>query len=289
MEQLERVGRAARRARAACHPENLERWLATLAAEGKKPSTLSAYLTAVSQRHANEPGPNPAQDPGVRQVLAGLRRLAVDDGYAPKQSDPLRWHHIKLIIHAAPAPRPNQPGGRLETAQQAAQRAVTDIALICVAHDAALRSSELLALNWSDVELPQDGLGALILIRRSKTDQDGRGTALTISQFTAQALARHKPPDAEPDDKVFKMSPSALTRRIKAAAQAAGIDPRNITTHSPRIGMAQDLTAAGTDLPGLMQACRWDTSKMAAHYTKRINPHHTAAAEYLRSQHHPTR
>ena len=61
----------------------------------------------------------------------------------------------------------------------------------------------------------------------------------------------------------------ALTR---AAAKAAGIDHANITSHSPRVGMAQDLFAASVDLPGLMQHCRWTSAAMAGHYTRNLPP-----------------
>ena len=44
--------------------------------------------------------------------------------------------------------------------------------------------------------------------------------------------------------------------RLKAAAEAAGINPTGISSHSTRVGMAQDLTAAGIDLLGLMHAGR---------------------------------
>ena len=38
--------------------------------------------------------------------------------------------------------------------------------------------------------------------------------------------------------------------------------------HAPRIGMAQDLTAAGVGLPALMVAGRWKSERMPAHYSR---------------------
>ena len=267
--------------------DGLEYWMADLWSKGMKPSTLGTYLTAVSRKHAGHPFPNPADHSEVRQLLSGLKRLAVRAGNMPKQADPLRWSHILEIIDSAYKPRCNQPGGRQESPEQAARRAVTEIAMICVAHDAALRCSELLALTWADVELPAEGEGGLVWIRRSKTDQNGQGAAVPISKFTAQALNRLRPDSARLGDRVFDISPSTVTRRIKAAAQAAGIDSENISSHSPRVGMAQDLVAFGIDLPGLIQACRWKSDRMAALYTRNIAAHHTPAAKCLKSQPHP--
>ena len=268
-------------------PEHIQRWLATLWLEGKKPSTLGTYLSAVARELDGCGGPNPARHHDVGLVLSGLRSKAADNGKTPRQADPLLWSHALRIIDTAHLPRRNQPGGRLETPEQAQKRALFDIALICAAHDAALRRSELLALKWSDINPPQPGGCWTVLIRRSKTDRTGQGAYAPISDYTAQALATIKPASARPDDRIFDISPSTVTRRLKAAAQAAGIDPANISSHSPRIGMAQDLTAHGIDLPGLMLAGRWKKAEMPAHYTQHLAAQNTPAAQYLKTQQPP--
>lgn len=264
--------------------EDLENWLIALWNQGKKPTTLRAYRAAVAHELDSHPGPNPARSPQVRDLLSGLARQAVDEGITPQQAAPLRWCEIMLIVEVAYLPRRNQPGGRAETAEEAARRALVDIAMICVAHDAALRCSELLALIWADIELAGGGEFSTVRIRRSKTDQNGQGVLVSISQFTSKALWRLKPIDARPDDPVFRLSPSTVTRRFRAAAKAAGIDHANITSHSPRVGMAQDLFAAEIDMPGIMQQCRWTSSTMALRYIRNLSPHHTPAAQYLRTQ-----
>jgi len=265
----------------------LEHWLADLWIQGMKPTTLGTYLTAVGQEHAGHLIPNPANHPQVRLLLGGMKRQTADEGITPRQADPLRWIHILQIIDSAYRPCRNQPGGRTETPEQAARRADVDIAMICVAHDAALRCSELLALTWAHVDLPANSEVGLVWIRRSKTDQNGHGAAAPISKFTAQALARTRPDSASPGDRIFDFSPSTVTRRMKAAAQAAGIDSANISSHSPRVGMAQDLAAAGIDLPGLMQACRLKSATTASRYIQRLAAHHTPAAQILKTQPHP--
>ena len=267
-------------------PAHLQGWLAFLAAEGKATDTLRTYRAAVAHCLDDRPGPNPARDPQVRRLLAGLARQAADKGRTPRQADPLRWTHIILIVETAYTPRHNQPGGRKETTRQARQRANIDIAMIALAHDALLRCSELLALTWADINLPANGGRGTVQIRRSKTDQNAQGAVVPISEFAAQALARIKPTAADPEDRVFAISPSTVSRRFKAAAQAAGINPANITTHSPRVGMAQDLVAWGIDMPGLMLAGRWATTTTAARYTRNLAAHHTPAARYLKTQHH---
>ncbi|WP_420431798.1 tyrosine-type recombinase/integrase [Candidatus Poriferisocius sp.] len=264
--------------------ERLRDWLACLHLEGKKPSTLRTYLAAVAHRLRGRRGPNPARHPRVSLLLAGLARYAAERGVATRQAQGLRWERILLIEAAAPASRRNQPGGRLETPQQARKRADTDIAMAAVGHNGALRCSELLALTWGAVDFSEGPGLATIWIGRSKTDQNGKGAAVPISEYAAQALARLRPEDFDPDARIFDFSPSTARRRLKAAAKAAGIDPAGISTHSLRVGMAQDLAASGTGTIGLMLAGRWDTTETAAQYARRLQAQHTPAAQYLKTQ-----
>ncbi len=76
-----------------------------------------------------------------------------------------RTHH-----RLGPYPQAQPTHKRTETPEQAEQRARTDTAMITLAHDAALRCSELLALRWKDIEAPDDDRLTVVRIRRSKTD-----------------------------------------------------------------------------------------------------------------------
>ena len=269
---------------ASAAPADVQGWLVDLAAEGKKPSTLRTYRAAVAHRYNEMGGANPARDAQVGRVLSGLRRQAADAGCVPRQAGPLRRHHVEQIADSAFEPRRNQPGGRRETPEQAARRAVVDIALAVVAHDGLLRCSELLAIRWADVVAAENGGGTLIYIRCSKTDQGANGAFVPVSQFASQALERIRPADAGPDRLVFDMSASTVARRLKAAAKAAGIDPADISTHSPRVGMAQDLAAAGIDIAAIMVAGRWSTPSMVALYTRRLKAADTAIAKHLQTR-----
>ena len=234
-------------------PGDLQQWLAALADQDKSPDTLRTYHAAVAHWHRGLTGPNPARDPEVLALLDSLARQAAARGRAREQPDPLRWHHICQIADHAHKPRRNQPGGHLETPSQARRRAEVDIALIAVAHDASLRCSQILALEWGDVDAPQHGgLGQVRVPHPTAAQQD----FAPISEFAAQALARIRPPDADGTQRVFDFSANTAARRIKAAAGAAGIDPANITASSPALGMAQDLDAYRAELLDLMQTSR---------------------------------
>ena len=55
---------------------------------------------------------------------------------------------------------------------------------------------------------------------------------------------------------------------MKDAAKAAGF-PAGFTGHPGSVGMDQDLTASGVEMPALMTADRWTISKMSARCTER--------------------
>ena len=132
--------------------------------------------------------------------------------------------------------------------------------------DGLLRVSEAAALRWGDVELAGDGSGR-IRIPESKTDQDAEGAVLYLGPAAVEALLAIRPWDAVMDaaKPVFGLHPDSIRRRLRQAAQAAGLpDWRSITGHSGRVGMSQDLAAAGFALPELMTAGRWKSPRMPA-------------------------
>ena len=83
--------------------------------------------------------------------------------------------------------------------------------------------------------------------------------------------------------KVFDLSGSQIARRIQAATKTAGLGD-GFRAHSPRVGMAQDLSTAGAELPELMTAGRWDSPIMPARYTEAQAAGKGAVAQYHRGE-----
>jgi integrase len=57
-------------------------------------------------------------------------------------------------------------------------RAIRDRAILALGLAAALRRSELVALEWRDVEMVDKGLK--LTLRHSKTDQEGEGQVIAV-------------------------------------------------------------------------------------------------------------
>ena len=161
-------------------------------------------------------------------------------------------------------------------------RAAVDVALMEVMRDGLLRGSEASALRWGELEFHADG-SVRLHVARSKTDQMAEGAVLYLGPTAVDALLAIRPQEAvmDPGASVFGLSARQISRRIKAATKMAGLGG-GFSAHSPRVGMAQDLSAAGAELPELMPAGRWDSPAMPAKYTESQAAGRGAVARYHR-------
>src|SRR5205085_7243810 len=112
----------------------------------------------------------------------------------------------------------------------------------------AMRRSELVALDRCDVTETDDGL--IITMTRSKTDQEGEGRQIgipygsnpTTCPFRAlRAWLEHsgiedgplfRPIDRHGHLSTERLSDRAVAIIIKRAAEAAGLDPKQVAGHS---------------------------------------------------------
>lgn len=131
------------------------------------PATMTKWIAAIGDRHrrAGVEVPPTAHET-VRATLAGIRREYAESGDRPRNPRaPLLTDDILAIVAAARA----QTGG---WAAAVAER--RDTALLMMGFAGAFRRGELVGLLGADVALhPLDGVH--IAVRRSKTDQEGRG------------------------------------------------------------------------------------------------------------------
>ncbi len=243
---------------------------------GHKPATLRAAAAAIGFVHRAAGFDNPCVRPEVKRTLRSATRKA---GRAQKQAKGLTADGLAAIRSTACEPRAGR-GGRPESAETAESRGRLDIAVISLMRDAMLRVSEAAALTWLDIEEEPDGTGRL-LIRRSKTDPEGSGVVAFVSAPTMEALGSIRN-GAPTSANIFGLRPNQMSKRIKKAAQAAGLGD-GFSGHSPRVGMAQDLVRAGVELPGLMTAGRWRTPAMPARYTRNETASRGAIAQFYRT------
>ena len=243
-------------------------YLGDLYEEGLSSACAAMTVAALRFRARLNGRPSPVGAASER-VLAGFRRLATERGRG--QVTGVRWEQADRA--AAMAERAGGLAG------------LRDAAIIAVASDALLRVSEISALDVSDVNLE----GKTVLIRRSKTDQEGEGAVQFLGEPTVERVrawllgasltegplfrAIHKSGRVQAE----RLTERSLRRIIIRRARDAGVEGR-ISGHSLRVGSAQSLASAGASLVEMQLAGRWQSPAMPGRYAQGQLAHRGAVA-----------
>lgn len=218
------------------------RYLTHLAGLGRSVSTIDRRAAAIAAVHRAAGHTTPTAFEEVRSILTGIRNTL---GRRPEKKQALTADLLAKVIKKI-------RGEDLAS--------VRDRALILVCFGAALRRSELVALDVSDLERHRRGL--LVRIGRSKTDQQGVGRSVAILDGKLKipaAVATWLNASGITDGPVFRgadrgrLSADRLTagqfaRILKSRCAAAGLDPDAFSGHSPRRGFATTAGDDGADL-----------------------------------------
>ena len=245
-------------------PLTVARYLAVRAGDGAAVATLRLATSAIAKVHEWAGHDSPGRDPGVREALKGWgRRLA-----RPQRQAGALTADVLAVIRLT-APKPRARGRGFETAEQAAQRARFDLALVAVLSDGGLRRSEAAALTWGDVVRWDDGSGRITVVR-SKTDVEAQGAVVAVTPAAMNALEAIRPAGVGGDAKVFGLSESQIARRVKAVARAAGlVDWEFFSGHSGRVGMARRMAQNGAPTHEIERQGRWKQGGgMVGRYTR---------------------
>lgn len=231
----------------------------------RKAATIRRYLSSIAKLHRAAGAENPVLDPSDgktrEDVLLALKRIAKAKGTRQKQAQPLNRPALERLLAAAG-----------ET-----PRGLRDAALLAVAYDTLCRRSELVALKVSDFSFNEDGSGTA-LIRKSKTDQTGKGMTRFLAVDTVVRIKAWLAAANVVEGEIFLSVNKAgrpgaplwaedVQRIFAKLGKAAGLSIA-YSGHSTRVGAAQDLVAAGFGLAEVMQAGGWRTGEMVARYTE---------------------
>ncbi len=157
-----------------------------------------------------------------------------------------------------------------------------DRALLLVAYDSMRRRSEMISLRVEDIEWIPD-IGASILLRKSKTDQQGCGKWIHLTRESTQALYQWLSAAKINEGLIFRgvrssgaitdgLCESRISRIYKTLARKAGLNEsvvQSISGHSMRVGGAQDLLNSGASLPQIMVKGGWAKTDTVLRYVER--------------------
>jgi integrase len=245
-------------------PSTIAAFIEACGEASKKPATVRRYLATIACAHRAAKILNPNDDEDVKMALKGLYNRSPK---RQRQAKALGWHEIKRFLITA--------GANI--------RADRERALIAVAYDTMARRSELVAMDVEDFSFMEDGSGRLI-IRRSKTDQQGEGSLAYLSPDTVEYLQAWLKVSAISSGAVFRrligrgrigprLQVDAIAQTFKRVAEFVGMtdeEMRLVSGHSIRVGATQDMLALNIDLASVMQAGRWKTTVMPMRYGEEV-------------------
>src|SRR5215210_5406333 len=222
-------------------PATIAGFLVDEAERGIAASTIGRRVAAIRYAHKLAEHPDPTGHPDVAETLKGIRRRlgTATEGKAPATAEVV----TQMLAHIPPG--------------LAGQRAR---AILVLGFSAALRRSELVALDVADLVPDRDGLR--LMIRRSKTDQEGAGqeiavphgrhlkpveavrTWLSAAGITAGPVFR--PVSRAGTVRGARLTDQSIANIVKWYATGAGLDPAVFSGHSLRAGFVT--TAAERDV-----------------------------------------
>jgi len=129
-------------------------YIAHLANDGKKTSTIERRLSAIRFAHKIAGYPTPTTEECVIAAMDGIRNVK---GSAPKKKAAALVWHVEAMIKQCPD----------------TLIGIRDRALLAICLAGGFRGSEPLSLNIEDLERVPEGF--VVFLKKSKTDQAGRG------------------------------------------------------------------------------------------------------------------
>ena len=241
-------------------------FIADQAANGIAPSTLNRRLAAIKLAHESAGYESPTKDKLVQATMSGIKRASQR---VKVKKSPATAERIESMIAYCPETLPG----------------LRDKALLLLGFGGAFRRSELVALTINDIERTPEGIK--VTIRKSKTDQEGKGHAIAIPngahfRIVDVLLAWLKAANIT-DGHLFrsikkgsKVQTKALTDRsvaniVKHYANKAGFTVDDFSGHSLRSGFLTSAARAGASPFKMMEISRHKSIETLAAYIRSEN------------------
>ncbi len=247
-------------------------YLTYLSSKGAKISTLKRRLVSLGVIHKLKGHYLDTKHPIIIENLMGIKRKI---GSFQQGKKPILINQLKSIINVI---------GNEKTKEI---KKIRDKTLILIGFGGGFRRSELVSIDYNDIELVPEGVK--IVIRRSKTDQFGEGMVKGLPYFSNQnycpvlhlkkwlEISNIKSgPLFRRFSKGSKLSENRLTDQsvallLKNYLDVAGIENKNYSGHSLRSGFATVSAESGADERSIMAMTGHKTTQMVRRYIKEAN------------------
>ena len=240
-------------------PKVLSLYLTHLSSTSKY-STLKRRIASIGVLHKMKGYYVDTKHPIIVENLMGIKRK---NGVNQKGKKPLLINDLKLLINV------------LNEKQKNIDKKLRDKAILLIGFSGGFRRSELVQLEYDDIEFVTEGVK--IFIKKSKTDQSGEGITKGIPYFNNEFYC---PVRALKDwlnhlnlrnGKIFKVSDKSIALIIKKYSNLANLDSKKYAGHSLRSGFATSAAEAGAEERSIMAMTGHKSTEMVRRYIKEAN------------------
>ena len=253
-------------------PRIVSLYLTHLSTKESKISTLKRRLVSIGMIHKIKGYYLDTKHPSIIENIMGIKRRK---GSIQKGKKPLLINELKELINA------------IDKENKEEIKILRDRTIILIGFSGGFRRNELVSLNYEDLDFVNEGLK--ISVRRSKTDQFGKGTVKALPYFDnsnycpvtslknwIKVASINSGPLFRRFTKGLSLSKNRLTDQsvaliIKSYLKLAGIDSKNYSGHSLRSGFATSAAESGAEERSIMSMTGHKSSEMVRRYIKEAN------------------
>jgi len=231
-------------------------------AEHSQSSTVRRRIAAIGRIHRLNRLPDTTKS---EEVLLAMRRMHRQKGRRQKQALGLTAELIEKMMEVA--------GDDM--------KGLRDRALLRLGYETMRRRSELVSLLIEDLSIRSDGSG-VVLLRFSKTDQEGEGKKLPLSKETVAVCKAWLEKVRETSGPILRkvsrfdvigkqLDGGSVSKIYKTLAKKSGLPEeivKGISGHSTRVGAAQDMLTNGRSLVQIMNRGGWKKPETVARYVE---------------------
>lgn len=230
---------------------------------GRALATVERALISIGLAQVLAGGENPRHAVEVREFMKGLRRRMRT--VRKREAPPLMLDDLRRLV---------------ATQTMMTRIGVRNRALLVVGWFGAMRRSEIVGLNRTDVRVDHEGV--VVVIRSSKTDQAGQGAIIGLPRrrddlCPAAALRAWLAVREDDNPALFvaldrrrhgqRLAPQGVERVMAIAAAAANVEV-HFTPHSLRAGFATQAARAGKPAHAIRRQTRHRSLAMLERYIR---------------------
>ncbi|MDA9725622.1 site-specific integrase [Candidatus Pelagibacter sp.] len=240
--------------------------------KNSKISTLRRRLVSITMVHKLKGYYLDTKHPIIVENLMGIRRAK---GSLQIGKKPLLINHLKLVINVINDQKIDD------------LKKFRDKSIILVGFSGGFRRTELISIDYEDLEFVPEGLK--IAIRKSKTDQFGEGMIKGLPYFSNEKycpvvnLKKWLELSKIKSGPIFKrfskgsyltekrLTDQSVVLLMKEYLKLAGIENKNFAGHSLRSGFATVAAESGADERSIMAMTGHKTTQMVRRYIREAN------------------